>query len=563
MRRSAQTPKTSSKAEPGPSAPPHRLPIRHPLEAHALLELQRTVGNRAVERLPRTAARLASGSAPPRDRHEKEADRAAARVMRMSEFPDRGGRSPRNRSDGSAAGTGALDPETRAFMERRFGHDFGGVRVHTDRRAAEAARTAGAEAYTIGSDVIFGGGRYAPQTRAGRELLAHELSHVVQQGAAPPLPADAHGPGGAPPLRLTPVATPQIQMRRWGEGELPPLSGAEFREGVILEALDLVTENAPTLGPALRRVLEGPQAVASVTAVLDEAERRSLGMTRARQDAYMSETAARAVRTFILDSTTSSLDLLPAAQRDRFRDFAWERDDFPGGPSGANEGRAVQMSNRLSEIRPERRANVGDVAVVTRAEHTRQVERHINANLVAIPAFPAPAGGGAAPEQPAGHRLYRDAQAAFMTMRAAALADGIPLIVLSSYRDPAVARRNAERSGNPNAVASFSSHSLGLAVDLRMSMSYTDPGGQQRNLRYTETTTRPMQNVVDMRESPVHKWMFLHGAAYGWFPYQHEPWHWEYNPDGFRDRFREAVNPPPPPPAAAVPEATEERPPAQ
>lgn len=214
------------------------------------------------------------------------------------------------------------------------------------------------------------------------------------------------------------------------------------------------------------------------------------------------------------------------------------------------------MSAQLSDIRPQRRANTGDDAVVTRGEHTNRVERHINGNLVRIPAFPTPADGSTPPNQRAGHRLYRAAQESFVRMRAAALADGVPLIVVSSYRDPAVARRRAAAADNPAAVASFSSHSLGLAVDLQMSMSYEDPSGQQQDLRFTETTTTPMQNVVDMRKSPVHKWIFLHGAEYGWFPYQNEPWHWEYNPEGFRQAFFRAVNPPPQAPAAAAgPEA--------
>jgi hypothetical protein len=77
-----------------------------------------------------------------------------------------------------------LDGATRAFMEPRFGHDFGRVRVHTDARAAEAARAVRALAYTVGRDVTFGAGRYAPETGEGQRLLAHELTHVVQQGAA-------------------------------------------------------------------------------------------------------------------------------------------------------------------------------------------------------------------------------------------------------------------------------------------------------------------------------------------------------------------------------------------
>ncbi len=68
-----------------------------------------------------------------------------------------------------------LDTATRAVMEPRFGHDFSGVRVHTGARAAESARAVHALAYTVGRDVVFGAGQYAPATSAGRRLLAHEL----------------------------------------------------------------------------------------------------------------------------------------------------------------------------------------------------------------------------------------------------------------------------------------------------------------------------------------------------------------------------------------------------
>src|SRR5213078_1429137 len=74
-----------------------------------------------------------------------------------------------------------LDAGTRAFMEPRFGHDFSGVRVHTDGRAAESARAVNALAYTVGRDVVFGAGQYAPETSEGRRVLAHELTHTIQQ----------------------------------------------------------------------------------------------------------------------------------------------------------------------------------------------------------------------------------------------------------------------------------------------------------------------------------------------------------------------------------------------
>ena len=74
-----------------------------------------------------------------------------------------------------------LDPATRAYMEPRFGHDFSKVRVHTDAKAAESVRAVNARAYTVGKDVVFGEGQYAPRTDAGRHLIAHELAHTIQQ----------------------------------------------------------------------------------------------------------------------------------------------------------------------------------------------------------------------------------------------------------------------------------------------------------------------------------------------------------------------------------------------
>ena len=73
-------------------------------------------------------------------------------------------------------------------MGARFGHDFTKVRVHDDAQAAESARDIGAHAYTIGDDIVFGAGTFAPGTPDGQRLLAHELTHVVQQSSAAPIP---------------------------------------------------------------------------------------------------------------------------------------------------------------------------------------------------------------------------------------------------------------------------------------------------------------------------------------------------------------------------------------
>jgi hypothetical protein len=83
-----------------------------------------------------------------------------------------------------------LDPTTRAYFEPRFGYDFGKVRIHADGKAAASARAVNANAYTVGQNIAFDAGRFAPGTKEGRRLLAHELTHVVQQagGGAPPGP---------------------------------------------------------------------------------------------------------------------------------------------------------------------------------------------------------------------------------------------------------------------------------------------------------------------------------------------------------------------------------------
>lgn len=91
-----------------------------------------------------------------------------------------------SRIHGICTGGAPLSEQHRSFFEPRFGHDFSKVRIHADRAAAETARSLRARAYTLGSHIAFGAGQYSPETAEGRRLLAHELTHVVQQGQAGP-----------------------------------------------------------------------------------------------------------------------------------------------------------------------------------------------------------------------------------------------------------------------------------------------------------------------------------------------------------------------------------------
>lgn len=172
------------------------------------------IGNQAVARQVR-AGRLQAKLAlsQPGDLYEQEADQIADRIMRMTEptvqrscAPCAAGGAPcpkcqdaqmpkvqraaatgteRSAPDGlvGALGPGRpLDPDTRRFMESRFGTDFGPVRLHTGGAASASAESIQARAYTLGRDIAFASGEYRPGTPEGNRLLAHELTHVIQQG---------------------------------------------------------------------------------------------------------------------------------------------------------------------------------------------------------------------------------------------------------------------------------------------------------------------------------------------------------------------------------------------
>jgi Domain of unknown function (DUF4157) len=107
-----------------------------------------------------------------------------------------------------------LDAASRGFFEPRFGHSFGRVRIHTDRKATESARSVNALAYTVGRDVVMAEGAYAPGSASGRRLLAHELTHVIQQGNAQPTGAESDAADGL--LARFPIST----MQPSGEGRV-------------------------------------------------------------------------------------------------------------------------------------------------------------------------------------------------------------------------------------------------------------------------------------------------------------------------------------------------------
>jgi hypothetical protein len=164
--------------------------------------------------LPIVQTKLSVSS--PTDEHEKEADKTADKVMRMQEgattptpispvqrkcdhCEEEEKKVPRKETTSAASGSfmappsvskavnrsgQPLESRTRSFMETRFGRQFGHVQVHTDGESAQSARDIQARAYTSGNHIVFADGQYQPHTEGGRHLLAHELTHVVQQNSS-------------------------------------------------------------------------------------------------------------------------------------------------------------------------------------------------------------------------------------------------------------------------------------------------------------------------------------------------------------------------------------------
>lgn len=192
-----------------------RAPGTNRSPVNRILLLQRTIGNKEVQRMIKSGTlqtKLRIGQ--PGDKYEQEADGVADAVMKMPlSFPGRivpiiqkkcqgceeeEIRRPELMAKGDntpeiapylesnilalRGGGKPLPASTRAFFDPRFGADFSMVRVHTGSQANELANGVNARAFTLGSDVVFGAGQYSPETIAGKRLLAHELTHVIQQG---------------------------------------------------------------------------------------------------------------------------------------------------------------------------------------------------------------------------------------------------------------------------------------------------------------------------------------------------------------------------------------------
>ena len=191
------------------------------------------------------------------DIYEQEADRIADQVMATPAHPGAAGAAPRiqrisgqsngqmdaaPRSVGQALVSPArpLEPALQAEMEFRFAHDFSMVRVHSGGAAERSARDVSADAYTVGQHIVFGAGRFAPGTCEGRRLIAHELTHVVQQAGPGAVSTERSGVSARDAVKNGP-ASPDVVQRKWRLDSATPSSGVE---------MDYTDDNGETGGAA-------------------------------------------------------------------------------------------------------------------------------------------------------------------------------------------------------------------------------------------------------------------------------------------------------------------------
>lgn len=169
------------------------------LDTASIMHLQRTAGNQGV-------VQMLAG---------EEEERSP-----VHDVVGKGGGSP-------------LDASTKASMESAFGASFDDVRVHTDGKASKSAESVGANAYTVGSDIVFKDGHYNPGSSDGQKTIAHELTHVVQQSRGPVSGSDA--PGGIK------VSDPSDRYEQAAEQTASQVMGAVQREGAPEEEEELQT----------------------------------------------------------------------------------------------------------------------------------------------------------------------------------------------------------------------------------------------------------------------------------------------------------------------------------
>jgi hypothetical protein len=386
----------------------------------SMVRLQRTLGNQAILRYLQRKPECSCGGScdsckhkaaqtdelkvgPTDDHHEHEAEQTAERVMRAtvktgtvlqrkcSQCEEDEEETHKLQRQDTGAGPGSAPPVVhevlnspgrpmdgglRSFMEPRFGHDFSGVRIHTDSRAAESARSVNALAYTVGRDIVFAGGQYAPESPNGKRLLAHELTHVVQQNQAggagsmaakstfisPPMIASAHSPAEREADLLAhrvmsghsvagrKMAAPAGEMHR--SVSISPTDPAAV---LLLTALTHLTgRQATATGGTLALGAAVPGAARSSATVTDYVQRAISSARVYTLQSGATTPGGTAVRGVRVEAATSGTGVTITVNTSDVGEFTWTADEL------VSEGfvNAVSANDRTSATFPAAPATV-------------------------------------------------------------------------------------------------------------------------------------------------------------------------------------------------------------
>ncbi len=349
-----------------------------------------TQGNRHLQRvmtsLKDTPVQTKLSVSEPGDEYELEADQVAEQVMKMpapatpppppTDGDDGAGEDPRNHnrpaslnryvqrtaamrsSDGIGgnevdAGVesriqnmqrgGTPMPQTeRDFFESRMGVDLGNVKIHNDSEAAATSEKLNAQAYTVGSNIAFGAGKYAPGTTAGRRLMAHELTHVVQQG-------------GAGELQRKPILQREEDAPAEGEAPSPEEQAAAEAAAAAAEAAaqgahqqavtDTNTEQTEASSEEQAGIAPAQEAAASQAegpVSNEEEDARAAAQQAAAQQAQAAEEAARAVAQAQAQAATEQS--AQAAAQQAAENAATQAAAEQAGPEAGGSGAGAQAA---------------------------------------------------------------------------------------------------------------------------------------------------------------------------------------------------------------------------
>ncbi len=239
-----------------------------------------------------------------------------------------------------------LDDESRSFFESRMGADFSQVRIHTDDNAVQASRDINARAFTVGNDIAFNRGEYNPDDSEGQHLLAHELAHTIQQGAAEPInrkPLIQRE--AAPPTEETDEPTPEEKAAAQAKAQ----AALAAASGVKNEAIG-TTAVSQEQAAAEQSAAEAPKSLVEASLAeggVQETDKKALEQQSAEQAAAQGE-AAKTIANEGSDAAQQAVPKSEAAPADPQSSPAPTGDNLEGATAAAQAAVATSYTNAAS-----------------------------------------------------------------------------------------------------------------------------------------------------------------------------------------------------------------------